>query len=255
LSAKNGKSQRLLQALTEWQYVLRVENKAPSTIYVYTSAVEGLIRHGGEPRAYLQHLLETRSPATAHNRYRALKTFFNWYEDEGYGESPMRRMKPPVVPEKLIPIVTKIDLSRLCERDRAILVLLSDTGLRLGEIAGLNGADINLEDGTILVTGKGRRQRRVPLSSRAGVALARYLRLRPSDDNKLWVGQKGPMTASGIYQMVKKRTGHHPHQFRHTFAHLWLKDGGGNRPHAPRRMAITPDGRTLRWPLPPRNGR
>jgi integrase len=60
----------------------------------------------------------------------------------------------------------------------------------------------------------------------------RYLRVRRSDLAELWIGAKGPMTPSGIAQMIRRRAtqagiGHiHPHQFRHTFAHRWLEAEG-----------------------------
>jgi integrase len=96
--------------------------------------------------------------------------------------------------------------------------------------------DVDFDLDVLHVMGKGRRARSVPFDKRTGLALDRYLRARIrhacSDDKSLWLGIKGPMTKSGISQMLRRRAkqagiGHvHPHQFRHTFAHSWLAEGG-----------------------------
>jgi site-specific recombinase XerD len=82
--------------------------------------------------------------------------------------------------------------------------------------------------------GKGRRPRACPFGNKTALALERYLRegrKRAQHDAALWLGLKGPMTASGIRQMVKRRARQaglgpiHPHVFRHTFADQWLAAG------------------------------
>jgi integrase len=91
-------------------------------------------------------LLERYSPATAHNRYRALKTSSAWAEDEDEIErSPMANMSPPFVPEPETQVLTEKDLTKLLKayagkgfaerRDTAIIRLFIDTGLRRNEIS------------------------------------------------------------------------------------------------------------------------
>jgi site-specific recombinase XerD len=86
------------------------------------------------------------------------------------------------------------------------------------------------------VRGKGSRGRAVPFGSKTGTALDRYLRDRAGHPRarlpNLWLAQKGAITDSGIAQMVRRRGAQagvedlHPHQFRHTFAHMWKTSGG-----------------------------
>ena len=158
----------------------------------------------------------------------------------------MARMRPPRVPEQPVAVLTVDEQRRLlatCEgrsfvdrRDAAMLRVFIDTGARLAEIAGLLVATIELDDGMLLVMGKGRRERRLPIGSRTVKALDRYLRERSrhpaASEPKLWLGKRGPMTESGIAQMMQRRAGQagvedlHPHRFRHTFAHEWLAAQG-----------------------------
>ena len=78
------------------------------------------------------------------------------------------------------------------------------------------------------VFGKGRRHRLVGIDPETCKALDRYLRRRGSTEGPLWAGLKGPMTTSGIRQMIWRRSEGagigrvHPHTFRHTHAHRWL---------------------------------
>jgi site-specific recombinase XerD len=86
----------------------------------------------------------------------------------------------------------------------------------------------------LLVLGKGRRERTLPFGRKAGEALDRYLRARHKDAELpwLWLGKKGRLTEWGLVMMLHRRgaqaglPGLHPHQFRHTFAHQWLAQGG-----------------------------
>jgi integrase/recombinase XerC len=98
-------------------------------------------------RGFVDHLLRTRAPATAHNRFRFLKTFFAWSVKEGeLPHSPMAIIDPPHIPEVPIEIVTEEqmrELVKVCSRrrdsrhrrDEAIIRLFYDTGIRRNELA------------------------------------------------------------------------------------------------------------------------
>lgn len=240
---------------------LEAANKATGTVAVYLSALERfsewLEGNGRSSSAseitradvegFLAHLLATRAPATAHNRFRALKTFFGWCLDEGEIErSPMQRMKPPVVPDVPVEIVSDDDLRRLfacCSgrsfedrRDCAVLRLFADTGIRRSELSALTVSDVDLELSVVYVVGKGRRPRSAPFGKKTAQSLERYMRARArhkhARSSALWLGIKGAMTNSGIQRIVRERgrsagiADLHPHKLRHTFAHSWLAQGG-----------------------------
>lgn len=250
---------------------LRSENKAPKTLETYLEAIDQLgafLADKGMPTAvanikrehvesFIEHLLDTRSPSTASNRFRALKRFFGWLVDEGeIDRSPMERMKPPLVPEVPVPVIRVEALEKLLKtvaakdytsrRDAAIIRLFFDSGLRLTELANLMVEDADFDQDVTHVVGKGRRPRPCPFGDKSATALERYLRVRAThpkanvvllDDDglvighPLWLGPKGPMTPSGIRQVIQRRAleagiGHvHPHMLRHTWAHMMKKAG------------------------------
>lgn len=247
---------------------LQAENAAQTTVDVYLSAVTRFtefLEAQGMPtdvgaitrehvEMFIAHLLDNFKPATAANRYRALKRFFAWLVEDGeITKSPMAKMKAPKIPETPVPVLNDEQLIALLKplekgsdfytrRDYAIIRLLLDSGLRRAEIAGLRYSDdedepndLDLRNGLVYVLGKGRRPRAVSFGRKTWKALDRYVRARARHKDahlpNLWLGQHGPVTASGMLQIVKKRGRQagipdlHPHQLRHCFAHLNLAEG------------------------------
>jgi integrase len=96
--------------------------------------------------------------------------------------------------------------------------------------------DVDLDQRIVWVLGKGRRPWALPVGRKTAQALDRYLRAREGHRlahlPHLWVGRNGPMTPSGVYQVVHDRARAaglppmHPHQLRHAFATSWLAEGG-----------------------------
>lgn len=251
-----------LRRLTDsFRRSLAAENKSARTIQTYTESLgqlDAYLEAQGMPtdplhikrehvEAFIADLLERWKPATAHNRYRALNSFFGWCVEEGeIRTSPMAHMKPPAIPEAPPAVLDENQQRRLlkaCEgqdftdrRDMAILRLLIDTGMRRAELAGLKVLDVDFDANVALVLGKGRRPRSCPFGRKAAQALDRYIRARAQHRERdlpaLWLGLRGPMTDSGIGQMLETRArmagieGVHAHLFRHSFAHSWLAQGG-----------------------------
>jgi site-specific recombinase XerD len=239
---------------------LRAENKADRTIETYLEALEQLTVHleaagrlgladarTEDVEAFMGTLLARCKPATAANRYRSLRVFYRWLEDEGeIGTNPMARLKAPAVPEQPVPVLDQAALRSLLatcagrdfeeRRDTALILVLLDAGPRRGETAAMRVEDVDFDHGVIWVHGKDGRDRALPFGRKAAQALDRYLRARARHRHAaspaLWLGPKGPITDSGIAQLVRRRgrqagiEGLHPHQFRHTFAHLWRASGG-----------------------------
>ncbi len=164
--------ERLADLLEDWQIHLRARNVSRSTIASYLGVANSFVRfldsHELPATAeaikrehlelYLSDLADQMvgrgrqpakmSPATVAKHFRSLQQLFVWLVDDGELErSPMERMRPPAVPEQPVAILTVDDLMSLLStcrgntfenrRDLAILRLFIDTGMRAGELAGL----------------------------------------------------------------------------------------------------------------------
>ena len=252
----------LREFLDDWRVHLRARNRARGTIESYVSVGEAFCdwldaqalpsAHTAITRAVLERYLaamhERVAPATVAKHYRSLQQLFRWLVVDGeLDRSPMESMSPPAVPEQPVPVLELDDLTRLLKvcagntfenrRDTAIIRLLLDTGMRAGELVGLQLDDVDREQSVAFVMGKGGRGRACPYGAKTADALRRYLRERGRHpaaklSTALWLGKKGPMTDSGVRQMLERRCKDagldpiHPHQFRHTMAHRWLAAGG-----------------------------
>ena len=241
---------------------LRAGRRSPRTIELYGRHIGRLadwLASTGRPtgvraitgrtiEAHVVDLADELGPSTVAMHYRSLRAFFGWLELEGEIDvTPFRRLRQPAIPEDPVEVLTDDDLAAIlaaaagtdpeARRDTAVLRLFIDTGARLSEVAGVTVADLDLGGMQVVhVRGKGDRGRAVPVGPRTAEALARWVRARRShphaDRPELWLGPKGPLTASGVAQIVKRRAaqagvaGVHPHRFRHTFAHQWLAAGG-----------------------------
>jgi len=160
--------------------------------------------------------------------------------------NPAAGVPQPKRPATLPKAVPKATLGRYLDdlvgtepvdrRDRAILEMLYGTGLRVSELAGLRVADVEGRD-FLTVTGKGRKQRVVPIGAKARNALDAYVvtgareRLHTAAaGDTLFVGVRGgPLGGRGIRRVVRARLGTFPHALRHSFATHLLEGGADLR--------------------------
>ncbi|MFC1956918.1 tyrosine recombinase XerC [Chloroflexota bacterium] len=169
---------------------------------------------------------------------------FNWSVSEGILEtSSLVKIKVPRAEKKVIKALSSSEVNQLIlhfkdtfdgVRNRAIILVLVDCGLRLGELLNLKLFDINMEQQLIKADGK-TGERVVRFGSTTAKALKKYLKLRNNingrNDSLCLTGKGITLKDSSVETMfikLSKRTGIrvHPHLLRHTFATLWLKNGG-----------------------------
>lgn len=237
------------------------------TLRTYTQRVEPFVRwcdDQGVPylqditptlvRSYLVLLQERElSSYTVNGIARAIKAFFNFCVNERMlAESPMRRVVVPKVDKKIMPSFTEDDVADLLaacktEREEAALLVLLDTGVRASEFINLNGGDVDVGTGAVLVRqGKGRKDRTVYLGAKTRKQLMRYYAMErgtPTADEPVWlsINTKDRITDSGLRQLLKRlasRAGVQnvtPHTFRRTFA-LWSLRNGMSIYHLQRLM-------------------
>src|SRR5712691_8412320 len=148
--------------ISSFRLHLAAEGKAARTVRTYIEAVQWFAAahllaetgHSGwgqvdgqDAQRWMAWLLGRYSSAYASNQYRALQQFFKWLAAEEELPDPMAGLRPPPVPEKLVPVFTDDELSKLekaCagrtfaqRRDTAIIAVLKATGIRLSGLAGI----------------------------------------------------------------------------------------------------------------------
>ena len=209
-----------LLILREWLASLYSQGLTAVTIRRKLAAVRGLFRHmlreGVVPINVAKLVRTPRAPKT------------------------LPEVMSPEVVNSLIDGVSTNQLEQPYPvRDRAILELLYGCGVRVSELAGLNLADLDRSERWMLVRGKGRKERQVPVPGKAAAALERYLGERKvvRDEPAVFLNHRGGrLTDRGIRGIVKlyatMLTGDpsiHPHSFRHAYATHLLADGADLR--------------------------
>ena len=231
---------------------LRAEKKSPKTIRTYLEAAQWLaaeylipngIKFWDDVKArHVQEwtvtLLGRYSDSYANNQFRALQQFFKWHATEDPDEprpNPMANLKPPKVGDKLVPVFTEDELAACWPRARAAASRTAAT-TRSSRCSRTPASgcpswpawrldDVSPASREATVTGKGDKQRTVRFTYDTARALDRYSRERAKHPmarvSALWLGVRGgPMTASGVYQMIERRGREagvevNPHKFRH----------------------------------------
>ena len=195
-----------------------------------------------EIRTYLSDYKEKNNcnTTTIDNLRRVLSSFFSWLEDEDYIiKSPVRRIHKVKTPTVIKETFSDENLEKLrdtsnCVRDLVLIELLYSTGIRVGELVRLNIADINLEDRSCKVLGKGNKQREVYFDARTKIHLKQYLNTRNDENEALFVSKNKPhqrLSISGIELIVRKLgiktdiNRVHPHKFRRTLATMAIDKG------------------------------
>jgi site-specific recombinase XerD len=190
----------------------------------------------------------TATYSTVHHYYCVLKAFFNWCVREDYlTQSPLDKIKLANPKLNVIQPYTDTEIGKMlatCEldfrnnakfvgsRNKAIILMLFDSGLRVSELASIKLEDVDSERGWIKVKGKGAKERVVRIGSTTQKALWRYEVYRFKNNyNALWLTEEGrPFSVGGIQIMVKRlktragvTSGGNCHKFRHTFALAFLR--------------------------------
>lgn len=191
---------------------------------------------------YFAHRRQKRKPTTLEAEFRAVHAFVTWCIRRKHApEGALDGVKWPKTPRVVVEPFTRRDVKRLLEqasmtttpaRDRAIILLMADCGLRAGELCGLMDSDVR--EGYIHVRGKGGRDRRVPVSPGTIAAIDRW-RAERGPSTHIFVTRLGkPFTRQALYDLFARlgsrcRMDHvrcSPHTLRHTTAQEWLDAGG-----------------------------
>lgn len=207
-----------------------IEKVTPNDIYIwlYRLQNESKPNHGGQ-----------MSNRTLDGAKTIICTFFKWANTEGYIEkNPCANIKPIKYTRKERESLSEEELEMIrnaCEsaRDKAIIEVLYSTGCRVTEFTDIKIKDVDLDNGEILVLGKGGKYRRVYLNVKAKLAIVEYLKTRNDTLPYLFISrQKKQMSKNAIEHIVKNigvKSGIerriYPHLFRHTTATIGIQRG------------------------------
>ncbi len=194
---------------------------------------------------YRQYMLTVKeySPSTVNRKLAAIRAWLTWAQEAGLIDR--LPVMPKAVPrQKLAPrSLSRNEVNALLRaverggsrRDQAIVAVLLYCGLRISELVNLRVQDVEINErsGKLTVRGKGAKMREVPVRVEARRALAAYLeeRKKNSKYDKLFLGQRGPLTVRGVSKMLEKYAyqarieGLHPHSLRHTCAKNLVDSG------------------------------
>jgi integrase/recombinase XerC len=254
---------------------LEVEkNLSPYTVRNYANDLGHLLAHldgrGVDPlrltrlefRAYLAAMREAGvAQASVVRRVSTARSFYRWLRFTGATtEDPLANVATPKQPRRLPRVLTLDDITAVIAaadgekppdlRDRALLELMYACGVRVSEAAGIDVSHVSLEHQTVLVRGKGNKERLVVMGLPAVRAVERYLRVRgklaraqggrkpeaasaAADAGALFLNKNGGRLSQRRIQLIVRKYALkagidakvHPHLFRHTFA-THLLDGG-----------------------------
>lgn len=262
----------VLEAIDEYRTYNRAQNYSPSYVasadrnlrqFAMWLAQEGrsqqlssLTIQAG--RAFIVYLQQREnmirpgmrlSPDTVQQYARNLKSWATFLHGDGFTSSNLfARLRLPKVPVREPEVLTEEEIAQVIGiynpasatglRNILLVLILADTGLRLGELCQVTIDDVDLERGTLKVMGKGQRERTVHVGATVQKLLYRYLRyLRPeplsAQVRNLLLAQDGtPFTTSAAKRVCRRAaqrsgvTRLHAHLLRHTFATLYLLNGG-----------------------------
>lgn len=247
------------------KYLLRL-GLSPATVVNYLADMRGVARWcvesgrscsllnltADEVQIYCQHLRTEKglSPATVNRHLQAIRKFCDFARQANLMESnPAADVRPIQAPPTSRRALDAYEIARLLEaaqagrpslvkRDYAIIQLLLQTGIKVGELTELQLADIELTDskGTLTVKGNGgNSHRRIPLNALACQALQEYLQVRPPSPGikHLFLSQEGHSISArtvqrlvNVYTRAADLAGVSAHTLRYTFAMSMLEETG-----------------------------
>lgn len=206
--------------------------------------------------ASLRQMPAPLNPASAARVVVAVRTFHRFALREGWtATDPAAQVQPPAVPRRLPKALPYADVAAIIDaagdadtptglRDRALVEVLYGTGTRISEAVGLDVDDVDLVERSLIVTGKGRKQRLLPVGEPAAAAVDAYLvrgrsalAVRGRGGPRLFLNARGgPLSRQSAYAVISqaaRRAGVRrtigPHTLRHSYATHLLQGGADVR--------------------------
>ena len=241
----------LSEAWEKYQSDKRIEGYSSLTLKMYGYQYNLLKHYFGDIKMcsftteklkkYLGEAGEHLKPSSLGHRVRFIKSLFKWTHEEGFIlKNPAAKLKEPKLGKRIPKFLTQQEIELLREgchtsMEKALFEFFYSTGCRIGEIAKLYRDDINFVGHSVIVHGKGDKEREVYFNIRCGIWLRRYLNERTDVEPCLFVTDRNPkrrMSIDSLRYTIKRISNRaginksiHPHQLRHSYATHMIDNG------------------------------
>lgn len=251
INGRSVDSLLLSEAWRKYESDKRIEGYSVLTMQNYKYQLYVLMRCYGDMdinnfttdilKEYLVEKGRHLKPSSLGHRIRFLKSLFNWPQVEGIiVKNPATKIKEPKQGKRIPKYLSEQEIELLREScltsmEKALFEFMYSTGCRIGEVIKLNRDDVDFHSQSVVVRGKGDKEREVYFNVKCDIWLKRYLDERVDNDQALFVTERKPQHRMSIDLMryiikrISKRAGInktiHPHQLRHSYATHMLNNG------------------------------
>lgn len=191
-------------------------------------------------KLYLGEVASDLKASSLCHRIRFIKSLFRWAQEEKYITfNPSTAIKEPKLESKIPKFLTEEEIELLREAclspfEKALFEFMYSTGCRIGEIVNLDRGSINFSEQSVIVFGKGKKEREVYFNTRCSIWLKRYIENRTDSEKALFVTVRAPHRISiaqmrYVIKQISRRANInkciHPHQLRHSYATTLINNG------------------------------
>ncbi|MFJ7649156.1 site-specific tyrosine recombinase/integron integrase [Lysinibacillus sp. NPDC097279] len=241
----------LSEAWKKYQQDKKIEGYSTLTLKTYCFQYNLLLRFFGDIdmnrfsteklKEYLIQSGEHLKPSSLGHRIRCVKSLFRWSHEEGYIlKNPAAKLKEPKLGKRIPKFLSELEIEHLREAcqttmENALFEFMYSTGCRIGEVVNLNRDDIVFRTNSVIVQGKGDKEREVYFNTRCSIWLKRYLDEREDEDPCLFITDRKPkrrMSIDNLRYIIKRVSNRagikksiHPHQLRHSYATHMINNG------------------------------
>jgi len=241
----------LSEVWEKYQLDKKIEGYSPLTLKTYCFQFNLLLRFFGDIdmsqfsteklKGYLIQAGDHLKPSSLGHRVRCIKSLFKWSHDEGFiHKKPAAKLKEPKLGKRIPKFLSELEIEYLREAcqtpmENALFEFMFSTGCRIGEVVKLNRNDINFHANSVIVHGKGDKEREVYFNTRCSIWLKRYLDERDDEDSCLFITERRPnrrMSIDNLRYIIKRISNRaeikksiYPHQLRHSYATHMINNG------------------------------
>jgi len=239
----------LSEVWEKYQLDKKIEGYSPLTLKTYCFQFNLLLRFFGDIdmsqfsteklKGYLIQAGDHLKPSSLGHRVRCIKSLFKWSHDEGFiHKKPAAKLKEPKLGKRIPKFLSELEIEyEACQTpmENALFEFMFSTGCRIGEVVKLNRNDINFHANSVIVHGKGDKEREVYFNTRCSIWLKRYLDERDDEDSCLFITERRPnrrMSIDNLRYIIKRISNRaeikksiYPHQLRHSYATHMINNG------------------------------